>query len=79
MIPVRSESSPRRCCSGWASACLAPRRRAVIMMCVFAVFLYLLCDAVSGGVNFLPSLCRPLSSLNVYSLTAHQWHTPVRG
>jgi hypothetical protein len=35
------------------------------MMCVFAVFLYLLCDAVSGGVNFLPSLCRPLGGYYV--------------
>ena len=44
---------------------LAPRHRAVVMMCVFAVFLHLLCDTVSGGVNLAPVFCRPLGGYYV--------------
>ena len=49
---------------------LEPRRRAVVWMCVIAVFLHLLCDTVSGGVNLLPGLCRPLGG---YYFPARYW------
>ena len=49
---------------------LEPRRRAVVWMCLFAVFLHLLCDMVSGGVNLLPGLCRPLGG---YYFPARYW------
>lgn len=49
---------------------LSPRRRAVTMMCVFAVFLHLLCDTVSGGANLIPGLFRPLGG---YYFPARYW------
>jgi membrane-bound metal-dependent hydrolase YbcI (DUF457 family) len=49
---------------------LAPRRRMVLRMCVGAVFLHILCDTVSGGVNLVPGLGRPLGD---YYVSPRYW------
>ncbi|MEI7901755.1 MAG: metal-dependent hydrolase [bacterium] len=49
---------------------LAPRYKMVLQMCVAAVFLHLLCDMASGGVNLVPGLGRPLGD---YYISARYW------